>query len=56
VISPFEDPEGLYLVLVAASGDACLWPAWAAVPDGWPAAHGPAERAECLAWIEGRAA
>jgi MbtH protein len=52
VTSPFEDPEGLCLVLVNAADEVCLWPAWAGVPAGWSVRHGPAERAACLGWIE----
>jgi MbtH protein len=52
VTSPFDDPEGVYLVLVNATGDVCLWPAWADVPAGWSVRHGPAERVACLGWIE----
>jgi MbtH protein len=56
VTSPFEDEEARFLVLRAVSGaQVCLWPAWAAIPEGWTVVHGPTERAACLGWIESSA-
>ena len=37
--TPFDDPAGRYLVLVNDEGQHSLWPAFAAVPAGWHAAH-----------------
>jgi MbtH protein len=50
--SPFDDPDGRYLVLATETGTSCLWPAWAEPPAGWAIVHGPAPRDECLAAIE----
>ncbi|MFJ1754885.1 MbtH family protein [Kitasatospora sp. NPDC088134] len=50
--NPFEDNEGSYLVLVNEEGQHSLWPAFAEVPAGWTAAHGPAGRQECLDHVE----
>ncbi|MGW7531357.1 MbtH family protein [Amycolatopsis sp. NPDC054798] len=49
--NPFEDENGVYLVLVNAENQHSLWPEFAAVPDGWTAVHGPASRAECLDYV-----
>ena len=48
----FDDPDALYRVLVNAEGQHSLWPEFAEVPAGWRAVHGPAGRAECVAYVE----
>ncbi|WCB95227.1 Protein MbtH [Baekduia alba] len=53
-LSPFDDPNGEYVVLANAAGARCLWPAWADVPAGWSIDFGPAARPACLARIEAR--
>lgn len=50
--NPFENPEGVYRVLVNDEGQHSLWPDFVDVPAGWTAAHGPAGRQECLDYIE----
>ncbi|WP_329560670.1 MbtH family protein [Kitasatospora sp. NBC_01266] len=50
--NPFEDAEGSYLVLVNEEGQHSLWPAFAEVPAGWTASHGPAGRQDCLDHVE----
>ncbi|MFE9613499.1 MbtH family protein [Streptomyces sp. NPDC006012] len=50
--NPFEDSEAVYLVLVNDEGQHSLWPAFAAVPDGWRTAFGPDGRTACLDHIE----
>ncbi|GAA3084009.1 MbtH family protein [Streptosporangium carneum] len=50
--NPFEDADASYLVLVNAEGQHSLWPAFADVPGGWESVHGPASRADCLAYVE----
>ncbi|MFC7388123.1 MULTISPECIES: MbtH family protein [Sphaerisporangium] len=50
--NPFDNPDGVYSVLVNAEGQHSLWPDFAEVPAGWTAVHGPAARQECLAYIE----
>jgi len=52
VTNPFEDEDGVYLVLVNAENQHCLWPEFVAVPDGWTINHGPASRKECLNYIQ----
>lgn len=50
--NPFDDPEGVYSVLVNGEGQHSLWPDFAEVPAGWTVAHGPGSRQECLDHIE----
>lgn len=50
--NPFEDAEGVYLVLVNDENQHSLWPEFADVPDGWRAVHGPAGRQDCLEYVE----
>ncbi len=50
--NPFENADGVYLVLVNEEGQYSLWPEFAATPAGWTVAHGPAGRQECLDHIE----
>lgn len=46
--NPFDNPEGVYSVLVNGEGQHSLWPDFAEVPAGWTVAHGPGSRQECL--------
>lgn len=50
--NPFEDENGVYLVLANDEGQHSLWPAALAVPEGWRTVHGEAGRASCLEYIE----
>ncbi|MFD4231586.1 MbtH family protein [Streptomyces sp. NPDC058545] len=50
--NPFENPEGVYSVLVNDENQHSLWPDFVDVPAGWTAVHGPASRQECLEYIE----
>ncbi|MEU9822366.1 MbtH family protein [Pseudonocardia alni] len=50
--NPFDDETGTFYALVNDEGQYSLWPAFAAVPAGWQVAHGPADRAACLAHVE----
>ncbi|WP_250285495.1 MbtH family protein [Frankia sp. CiP1_Cm_nod2] len=50
--NPFEDPDGVYTVLVNAEGQYSLWPDFIDVPAGWTVEHGPGPRQECLDYIE----
>jgi MbtH protein len=50
--NPFEDEDGVYLVLVNDEGQHCIWPSFADVPDGWTVAHQEDTRAACLEFIE----
>jgi MbtH protein len=50
--NPFEDENAEYYALVNDEGQYSLWPAFAAVPDGWTVARDTATRAACLEFIE----
>ena len=50
--NPFENPDGVYLVLVNDENQHSLWPEFAEVPAGWQVAHGPESRQSCLDYVE----
>lgn len=50
--NPFEQEDGVYLVLVNDEGQHSLWPAHIGVPAGWTVAHGEDTRAACLEWVD----
>ncbi|WP_030453397.1 MbtH family protein [Herbidospora cretacea] len=50
--NPFENPDGVYVVLVNEEDQHSLWPEFADVPAGWTVTFGPAERQACLDHIE----
>ena len=50
--NPFENADGIYLVLTNEEDQHSLWPEWADVPDGWTIVFGPAARADCVSYIE----
>ncbi|MGP4001147.1 MbtH family protein [Streptomyces sp. 8N706] len=50
--NPFEDAEGVYVVLTNDEGQHSLWPAFAEVPPGWKIAHHKDSRQACLDYIE----
>ncbi|MEV7969458.1 MbtH family protein [Sphaerisporangium sp. NPDC088356] len=50
--NPFENPDGVYSVLINPEGQHSLWPDFAEVPAGWTVVHGPGNRQECLEYIE----
>lgn len=52
--NPFDDADGVFLVLVNDEEQFSLWPRFAAVPPGWRAAHGPGSREACLGFIAQR--
>lgn len=49
--NPFEDEEGVYLVLVNDENQHSLWPAGNAVPAGWEVVHGGDTRPGCLDYV-----
>jgi MbtH protein len=51
-MNPFDDAERPFLVLVNHEEQHSLWPARMAVPAGWRAVHGPADRQACLDHVE----
>ncbi|GAA3971649.1 MbtH family protein [Thermobifida alba] len=50
--NPFDDENGVFLVLVNEEGQHSLWPAFAAVPDGWEVVLSESSRAEALEYVE----
>lgn len=53
LLSPFDSPDGRFLVLVNDLGQRSLWPAALDVPAGWTVEHA-AGRADALAYIDQR--
>jgi len=49
--NPFEDENGVYLVLANAEGQYSLWPSFAGVPGGWTVLLDAASRQECLDYV-----
>lgn len=50
--NPFEDENGVYLVLVNDERQYSLWPSFRDVPAGWTVVVTACPRQECLDWIE----
>jgi MbtH protein len=50
--NPFEDENGVYLVLINEEGQHSLWPEFIDVPTGWVSRFGPESKGNCLAFIE----
>ncbi|WP_030176441.1 MbtH family protein [Spirillospora albida] len=50
--NPFDDADGVFLVLVNDEGQHSLWPSFAEVPAGWTAVHGPSGREDCLDHVQ----
>ncbi|MFJ7781027.1 MbtH family protein [Streptomyces yangpuensis] len=50
--NPFDDPDGVFLVLVNDEGQHSLWPQFADVPAGWTIAFGPESNSACLEYVE----
>jgi uncharacterized protein YbdZ (MbtH family) len=50
--SPFDDPDGVFLVVRNHEERHSLWPSPLPVPAGWQVVHGDDTRDGCLAYIE----
>lgn len=50
--NPFDDPNGIFRVVVNSEGQHSLWPSFAEVPEGWTVVFGEASRAECVVYVE----
>lgn len=50
--NPFDNADGSFFALINEDGQYSLWPEFAEVPAGWTVAHGAADRASCLEYIE----
>lgn len=51
-MNPFDDPEGVFQVLVNDEDQHSLWPDFAPAPAGWRPVFGPDTRAACLEHVE----
>ena len=51
-MNPFDDPDGIYLVLINGEGQHSLWPKDIALPAGWNVVHGEDARQKCLEYVE----
>lgn len=51
-LNPFDNEQHQFVVLANAQAQYSLWPDFAAQPAGWELRFGPAERAQCLDYIE----
>lgn len=51
-LNPFDDEQQRSLILQNDQQQYSLWPDFSAVPPGWQPVFGPAERADCIAWLE----
>jgi MbtH protein len=49
--NPFEDENGIYVVLINDEGQYSLWPEWIDVPAGWRVVKQPDNRQACLDYI-----
>ncbi|MFD3794958.1 MbtH family protein [Streptomyces californicus] len=50
--NPFDDEEGIFLVLRNDEDQRSLWPHNFSLPTGWRITHGPDSRPACLDHIE----
>ena len=50
--NPFDDADGVFLVLTNTEGQHSLWPQFAAIPPGWVTVFGPQSRQACLDYVE----
>jgi MbtH protein len=50
--NPFEDKDGVFLVLKNNEGQHSIWPQFAAIPAGWTSVFGPESRQACVDFVE----
>ncbi|WP_058235067.1 MbtH family protein [Devriesea agamarum] len=50
--NPFDDEDGVFLVLINDEEQYSLWPAFAEVPSGWSVVLGESSRADAIAYVE----
>ncbi len=50
--NPFDDNDARFRVLTNDERQYSLWPDFLDVPPGWRTVHGPAAKADCLAFVE----
>jgi MbtH protein len=49
--NPFDDDNGLYLVIINDEGQHSLWPEFIDIPEGWRIIHESDSRVACLDFI-----
>jgi MbtH protein len=49
--NPFEDADGIYVVLINNEGQYSLWPEYIDVPAGWSIVHPADKRQACLDYV-----
>jgi MbtH protein len=52
--NPFDRTDISHFVLIDQEGRHSLWPDFADLPTGWTVAHGLADRAACLEYVQTR--
>jgi MbtH protein len=52
MVNALDDPRSRLVVVVNGEGQHALWPDHCAVPTGWTAVHGPADRSACVAYVD----
>jgi MbtH protein len=52
VINPFEDADGVFVVLLNDEEQHCIWPAALDRPEGWIVVHARDTREACLDYVE----
>ncbi|MBP2077292.1 MbtH protein [Oceanobacillus polygoni] len=50
--NPFENPDGIYVVLINEEGQYSLWPDFLDIPSGWENVYGADNREKCLDYIK----
>lgn len=51
-MNPFDDPDGVFCVLINDEEQHSLWPSRIAVPDGWRVVFGDDSRQACLDYVD----
>ena len=50
--NPFENNEASFLVLTNDENQHSIWPDFIEIPKGWKSVHGPANKSDCLQFVE----
>lgn len=51
-MNPFDDPDGVYRVLINDEEQHSLWPTQFPVPAGWRVVHDDDTRERCLQYVD----
>ncbi|MGX1497391.1 MbtH family protein [Roseibium aggregatum] len=49
--NPFDDPDGIFHVLVNDEEQHSLWPEFVPIPEGWRSVFGPGKRQDCVDYV-----